>query len=224
MDWMNWKTWTAIALLTLAAYALYATLIAPREDTPAAVTQPAATRRVAANNHARAVVPATPSSALHTEWLDGQTGSYKSERNLFAYKEPPPPPPPPPPKPPPPPPDRDHDGIPDYRDNCPDKPNPDQADIDENGKGDACQEGTIVAAVHPPPKPVPPPFSYKYIGNFGPVNNPIATFSSNGEIVNVRTGETFDGKFILRHIGIESAEIGYVGFPPDVTTRIPIGQ
>ena len=73
------------------------------------------------------------------------------------------------------------------------------------------------------PPPVPPPFPYKYIGTFGPASSPIATFANNGEIVNVRAGETFDGKFILRAIGIESAEIGYVGFPPETTTRVPIG-
>ncbi len=35
--------------------------------------------------------------------------------------------------------DRDCDGIPDGSDNCPDTPNPDQADSDHNGVGDACQ-------------------------------------------------------------------------------------
>jgi len=35
--------------------------------------------------------------------------------------------------------DSDHDGEPDYRDNCPDVPNPDQAaDFDRDGLGDAC--------------------------------------------------------------------------------------
>ena len=52
----------------------------------------------------------------------------------------------------------------------------------------------------------------------------LATFSNAGEIVNVRIGETIDGKFILRSIGIESVEIGYVGFPPDVHTRVPLGN
>lgn len=35
--------------------------------------------------------------------------------------------------------DRDNDGVPDDRDNCPDVPNPDQADADVDGVGDACQ-------------------------------------------------------------------------------------
>jgi hypothetical protein len=42
--------------------------------------------------------------------------------------------------------------------------------------------------------------------------------------VNARVGEIIEGKFILRRIGIESAEIGYVGFPPDVTLRVPLGS
>jgi len=36
-------------------------------------------------------------------------------------------------------PDRDHDGVPDVEDNCPDVPNPDQADSDQDGVGDACE-------------------------------------------------------------------------------------
>ena len=35
-------------------------------------------------------------------------------------------------------PDTDGDGVPDYRDNCPTVPNPDQADSDGDKKGDAC--------------------------------------------------------------------------------------
>jgi hypothetical protein len=156
------------------------------------------------------------------EWLDMPSGTYKSSRNLFAYKEPPPPPPPPAPKPPP---DKDKDGIPDFRDNCPDVPNPSQVDVDHNGVGDDCQNPRpIPPPPPPPPPPTPPAFSFKYIGTFGPATNPIATFSGNGEIVNVRVGETFDGKFILRSIGIESVEIGYVGFPADVKTRVPVGE
>ena len=39
-----------------------------------------------------------------------------------------------------PPPDRDADGVPDVADNCPEAPNPDQADADGDGIGDACDE------------------------------------------------------------------------------------
>ena len=38
------------------------------------------------------------------------------------------------------PPDADEDGIPDNEDNCPDTPNEDQADNDQDGAGDACDD------------------------------------------------------------------------------------
>ena len=224
-DWMNWKTWTVIGLAIVAIFAIY-TFAATNRPVPAPVpSAPAKPVQKAAAARTPAVPVVAPGGGvIHTEWLEMQSGSYKSDRNLFAYKEPPPPPPPPPPKPPPPPPDRDHDGVPDFRDNCPDVYNPDQKDIDENGVGDACQQGPIVAKIHPPPEPVPPAFTYKYIGTFGSAASPIATFSGNGEIINVRVGETIDGKFILKNIGIESVDIGFVGFPPNKTTRVPLGQ
>ena len=189
MDWMNWKTWAIIGLIIIGVFAIYAfaaTQSARMTQDPFAGTRPAA-----AATGPRTAPPAPGVGVIHTEWLDAQSGSYRSERNLFAYKEPPPPPPPPVPRqiiqPPPPPP-----------------PMP----------------------VQPmePPKPVPPQFPYKYIGTFGTAENPIATFSGSGTILNVRTGETIDNKFILRGIGMESVEIGYVGFPPEVRTRIAIGQ
>jgi hypothetical protein len=225
MDWMNWKTWTVVGVILIAIFAIYsfASTSNTVDPTPAA-SRPAASPR--APHIAKTVsTPGVP--ILHKEWLDPQTGSYKSLRNLFGYVEPPPLPPPPPPKVVPPPPDKDKDGVPDFRDNCPNDYNPDQKDSDSNGKGDVCDpEWQEQMRLHPPPPPapVPPQFTMKYIGTFGPVNNPIATFNGNGEIVNVRVGETIDGKFVLRSIGIESVEIGYVGFPADVKTRVPLGQ
>jgi thrombospondin type 3 repeat protein len=228
MDWMSWKTWTIAAVLIIVVFAIY--LWAAPQSAP---VQPKRTNDVAEIEGSNRGAPRPPARAataartpgvdpVHMEWLDAPSGSYASRRNLFAF---PPPPPPPVPKPPPPPPDRDKDGIPDFRDNCPDKANPDQADIDHNGIGDACQTTPVIAPPPPPPpKPVPPPFPYKYIGTFGSSSNPIATFNGNGEIVNARVGDVIDGKFVLRGIGIESVEIGFVGFPPDERQRIPLGQ
>jgi hypothetical protein len=49
-------------------------------------------------------------------------------------------PPPAPPPPPPPPPDADADGIADASDNCPQTSNADQADVDNDGVGDRCDD------------------------------------------------------------------------------------
>jgi len=224
MDWMNWKTWTIVGVILIAIFAIYSFASTSSSVEPPSTPRTAAT--APRPRIARSVsTPGLP--VLHNEWLDAQSGSYKSERNLFAYVVPPPPPPPVQPKAPLPPPDKDNDGIPDFRDNCPTTYNPDQKDSDNNGMGDACDEAWkayMLAHPPPPPAPVPPQFTMKYIGTFGPSNNPIATFNGNGEIVNVRIGETIDGKFVLRSIGIESVEIGYVGFPADVKTRVPLGQ
>jgi hypothetical protein len=224
MDWMNWKTWTVVGVILIAIFAIYSFASTSNAVDPA----PAAPRATAPRTpHAATSANISGVAPLHVEWLDAQSGSYKSARNLFAYVEPPPPPPPKPVVAPPPPPDKDHDGIPDFRDNCPAVSNPDQKDSMGSGKGDVCNpDYPAWLAAHPPepPKPVPPQFTMKYIGTFGPANNPIATFNGNGEIVNVRVGETIDGKFVLRRIGLESVEIGYVGFPADVKTQVPLGQ
>jgi hypothetical protein len=218
MNWMNWRTWGIVALVIVAVFAIYT--FAATHDADVASPSTAADRSPVRNARLQQPLPGVP--AVHKEWLDPQPGRYKSERNLFAYKEPPPPPQP---APPPPPPDRDKDGIPDFQDNCPDKPNPDQLDKDHNGIGAACQATPeIEPPAPPPPPPQPPQFTYKFIGSLGRADNPIAAFSGNGEIVNVRVGDTIDNKFILRAIGVESVDIGYVGFPNDVKTRVPIGQ
>ena len=216
MDWMNWKTWTTVALVLIAAAAIYVFAADLRTDEPSAAATSTAKPAVA-GKQADASASIAGVEPVHKDLLEPQPGRYKSDRNLFEFVAPPPPPPPPTP---PAPPDRDHDGVPDFKDNCPDVYNPDQADSDHNGIGDACDTAwQAYIKLHPPvppppPEPVPPTFDYKYVGTFGSAKNPIATFTRNGEIVNARAGDTIDNKFILRSIGIESVEIGYVGFPP----------
>ncbi|HEX7150725.1 MAG TPA: thrombospondin type 3 repeat-containing protein [Thermoanaerobaculia bacterium] len=230
---MNWKTWSAAALIIVAVFAIYtfaapeAPVTAPAANAPNTTTARRTPPRSANATPASRATPTATTTAsgdpvVHLEWLEAQSGSYESRRNLFAYKEPPPPPPPPPVKPPPPPPDKDGDGIPDFRDNCPDVANPDQQDIDRDGIGTACE--TEKEIVPPPPPPPLPQFTYKYIGTFGNQTNTIASFARDGNIVNARVGDVIEGKFVLRRIGLESVEIGFVGFPPDQRKTIPLGS
>jgi hypothetical protein len=218
MNSMNWKTWTAAGLVLVAVFAIYTFAAPETQPGDAAVATTSASTSV---TPVRAPLAPPGVEPVRMELLDAESGSYKSERNLFAYKEPPPPPPPPPVLPPPPPPDQDKDGVPDFRDNCVSVANPDQRDVDGDGIGSVCDEPETAP---PPPPPTPPQFTYKFIGTFGRVQSPIATFARDGEIVNARIGDVIEGKFILRRIGIESAEIGFVGFPPDQTQRVPLGQ
>ena len=185
MDWTSWKPWSVVVLIIVAIFAIYSFAATNRD---AAGTAVPTVRAVAAATRNGVAAPGV--GKVHMEWLEAQSGSYKSERNLFAYKEPPPPPPPQP---------------------------------------RVVATPVVVQPPPPPPQPpqpeapVPPSFPYHFIGTFGMSSNPIATFSGNGQIVNARAGETIDGKFVLRGIGIESVEIGYVGFPPNLTKRIPLG-
>ena len=213
MNWMNWKTWTILGVTLIAIFAIY--MYASPEP------EPAAAAGAVTGPHVRTTVKTPGVDPVHVEWLEAESGSFSSRRNLFAFPAPPPPPPPPAPVAPP---DRDKDGVPDFQDNCPSVANPDQRDIDGDGLGSTCDEAEVPPPPPPPPKPVPPPFSYKYIGTFGSGSNPIATFARDGEIVNARVGDVIDGKFILRNIGLESVEIAFVGFPPDERQRVPIGQ
>jgi hypothetical protein len=73
--------------------------------------------------------------------------------------------------------------------------------------------------------PTPPAFPWHCIGRFGPDNAPfVALINDAHEVLNARAGETLGGQFIVRTIGVESVEIGFVGFPAATGTRIVIGH
>jgi len=71
--------------------------------------------------------------------------------------------------------------------------------------------------------PKPPPFTMKYLGSFGPADRRLAVFDDGKTVYNVREGGVIDGKFIVKHIGLESVDIGFVGFPDVSPQRVPAG-
>jgi len=74
----------------------------------------------------------------------------------------------------------------------------------------------------PTPTPKPPDVSFKFLGSFGPKDRPIAVIQQGDEVFNARAGDTLFGKFVLRKVGYESIDVGFVGFDPNETRRLPI--
>lgn len=74
----------------------------------------------------------------------------------------------------------------------------------------------------PTPTPAPPAVTFKFIGTFGPRDHPIAVIQQGDEILNVREGDVLFGKFVVRKVGYESIDVGFVGFADFETRRLGI--
>jgi hypothetical protein len=74
----------------------------------------------------------------------------------------------------------------------------------------------------PTPTPRPPEIAFKFLGTFGPKDHPIAVIQQGEQVMNVRAGDTLLGKFILKKVGYESIDVGFVGFPETETRRLGI--
>jgi hypothetical protein len=74
----------------------------------------------------------------------------------------------------------------------------------------------------PTPTPKPPEVTFKFVGTFGPKGHPIAVIQQGDLVYNVRAGDVLFDKFVLRSVGYESIEVGFVGFPDGETRRIGI--
>ena len=88
-------------------------------------------------------------------------------------------------------------------------------------------EGAFVGPLPPPPPtptPKPPEVTFKFLGSFGPRDRPIAVIQQGDEVFNARTGDTLFGKFVLRKVGYESIDVGFVGFAESETKRLAIAQ
>jgi hypothetical protein len=88
-------------------------------------------------------------------------------------------------------------------------------------------EGAFVGPLPPPPPtptPKPPEITFKFLGSFGPKEHPIAVIQQGDEVFNARAGDTLFGKFVLRKVGYESIDVGFVGFADSESKRLAIAQ
>jgi hypothetical protein len=69
---------------------------------------------------------------------------------------------------------------------------------------------------------VPPEINFKFIGTFGPRDHPIAVLLLGDQLLNAHVGDVVFDRFILRNIGYESVDVGFVGYPPAATRRLGI--
>jgi len=76
----------------------------------------------------------------------------------------------------------------------------------------------------PTPTPHPPEVTFKFIGTFGPKDSPIAVIQQGDQTFNARAGDTLFGKYVLKKVGYESIDVGFVGFPQSETKRLGITQ
>jgi len=73
-------------------------------------------------------------------------------------------------------------------------------------------------------KPHPPPFTWTYLGSFGPSDRRIAVFTDGKTIYDAQQGEVLAGKWIVAQIGYESVDIRFVNFQDVPAQRLPIGH
>ncbi|HEY2796305.1 MAG TPA: hypothetical protein VGK26_00320 [Thermoanaerobaculia bacterium] len=74
----------------------------------------------------------------------------------------------------------------------------------------------------PTPTPKPPEITFKFVGTFGPKGHPIAVIQEGDKVYNVRAGDVLFDKFVLRSVGYESIDIGFVGYAETESRRIGI--
>jgi hypothetical protein len=68
----------------------------------------------------------------------------------------------------------------------------------------------------------PPAFPLTYLGHFGPPDKQLAVFTNGQVVFNQQEGDVIDHRFLLTHIGHESVDIRFVGFPDTPPKRIGV--
>ena len=82
------------------------------------------------------------------------------------------------------------------------------------------QPPQIASAPAMPTQPAPPRFPYHFIGRFGHDDDPIVALVSDDRVVIAQAGDTIDGEFIVRSIGLRSIEIGFVSHPSTIRLQL----
>lgn len=72
--------------------------------------------------------------------------------------------------------------------------------------------------------PPPPQFPMRYLGWLGPDRLRVAVFREGDDVLAVPVGETVKQRFVLREVGPNTVTIGFVGYPDDVTAKIPLAR
>lgn len=169
----------------------------PAVDAEGDPTRPA--RRVATTH--QGAKPGDRVAVLRMEDLNRVPGSSQVGRDPWRFVDPPPPPPP-----------------------APHVPTKEELEAQRLAAEEArrrAEEAARLAAIEAA-KPHPPEFNLQYLGRFGPPEQQIAVFTNGKQIFNKQEGEVIDNKFIVAHIGYESVDIGFVGFPTVPPKRVGV--
>lgn len=78
----------------------------------------------------------------------------------------------------------------------------------------------VVSAPSTPAEPAPPKFPYHFIGRFGHDDDPIVALVSDDRVVIAQAGDTIDGEFVVRSIGLRSIEIGFASHPSTIRLQL----
>jgi hypothetical protein len=84
----------------------------------------------------------------------------------------------------------------------------------------AVPEPQVVTAPPVRAEPAPPTFPYHFIGRFGHDEDPIVALVSEDRVIIAQAGDTIDGKFIVRSIGLQTVEIGFVSHPSTIRLQL----
>ncbi len=76
-----------------------------------------------------------------------------------------------------------------------------------------------------PKGPVPPPLNLSLIGIIGPEHRRVAVLRDGAaqKIINALEQDLIEGKFIVHHIGYQTVDFKFVGFPDVEPERLKIG-